>query len=152
MRQNIVKYLRILFPFLITVALWRLSYPWINPAGILAIVPIFYCSFIRPVDYFTPFAILMCVMLDYKFDTVLFWTSVYCAYYVIMNIQPLLDLTHTKKHGVYAFMVFFGIAVLSLTIWNIGWMNLLYGIIMFLLTSIMYIPLVITINMVMRDD
>ena len=44
MKQNIIKYLQIAFPFLITIALWRLSNPWINPAGVLAMIPIFYCS------------------------------------------------------------------------------------------------------------
>ncbi len=152
MKQNIFKYLRILFPFIITIFLWRLSCPWINPAGILAIIPIFYCSFIRRIDYFTPFAILMCFLLDYKFNTVLFWTTVYCIYYVIVNIQTMIDLTHTKKHGVYAFMLFFGIAVLSQVLWNFSFMNLLVGILMYALVSAVYIPIATIINMVDEYD
>ena len=152
MIQEFIKYLRILFPFLLTIALWRLSCPWINPAGILAIIPIYYCSFIRPVDYFTGFAILMCFLIDYKFDTVLFWTSVYCVYYVIIHIQTFIDLTHTNKYGVYAFMLFFGIAVSLITVWNLTWLNLMLGILMFALVTAVYIPTILTINTVRKDD
>lgn len=152
MRQNIIKYLQILFPFLITIVLWRLSYPWINPAGILAIIPIFYCSFIKPVDYFALFAILMCFLIDYKFNTVLFWTSWYCIYYVVSNLQTVIDLTHTKKSGVYAFMPFFGIGVLSLCIWDFSFINLLIGILMWTLCSAVYIPIARTIDVVDEYD
>ena len=117
MKQNIIKYLQIAFPFLITIALWRLSNPWINPAGVLAMIPIFYCSFIRPVPYFTAFAILFCFLIDYNFDTVIFWTTLYCTYYAVMNIQTIIDLTHTKRYGLCAFMIFFGIASLSMIFW-----------------------------------
>ena len=152
MKQSVIKYLRILFPWVFTIVLWRLSYPWINPAGILAIVPIFYCSFIRPLDYFVPFAILMCFLIDYKFDTVLFWTTLYCIYYVIANIQTVLDLTHTKKSGVYAFMLFFGIAVLSRIIWDLSIINLMIGILMYALVCVAYIPITTVINMVDKYD
>ena len=152
MRQNIIKYLRILFPWAITIVLWRLSYPWINPAGILAIIPIFYCSFIRPIPYFAPFAILMCFMIDYKFDTVLFWTCVYCIYYVATNVQTIIDLTHTKKYGVYAFLLFFGISILSLIVWDFNLINLLMGIFMYAFTSAVYIPITTIINMVDEHD
>ncbi|MBO4480446.1 MAG: hypothetical protein J5742_02355 [Alphaproteobacteria bacterium] len=151
MKQTIVKYLQIIFPFLITIALWRLSSPWINPAGILAIIPIFYCSFIRPVPYFTVFAILLCFLIDYKFDTVMFWTSLYCAYYAIMNIQTIIDLTHTKKYGIYAFMIFFGIASISMIIWNFNLIGILGGIFMFIITCAAYIPVAFLTKVVCDD-
>ena len=151
MKQTIIKYLQIIFPFLITIALWRLSVQWINPAGILAIIPIFYCSFIRPVHYFTLFAILMCFLVDYKFDTVLFWTTIYCLYYGIMNFQTILDLTHTKIHGLYAFMAFFGIACIALVIWDLNLLSFLGGILMYLITCALYIPTTILIKAVDND-
>ncbi len=141
MKQTIIKYLQILFPFLITIMLWRLSMPWLNPAGILAIIPIFYCSFIKPVPYFTAFAILFCFLIDYKFDTVIFWTALYCAYYAIMNIQTIIDLTHTRKFGLYAFMVFFGIASLCMMMWYLNWFGFFGGILMFVVTTLLYIPI-----------
>ena len=151
MKQNIIKYLQIAFPFLITIALWRLSNPWINPAGILAIIPIFYCSFIKPVPYFTAFAILFCFLIDYNFDTVIFWTTLYCAYYAIMNIQTIIDLTHTKKFGLYAFMIFFGIASLSMIFWYLSWTSLGLGILMFVVTCAMYIPVAFLTKVVCDD-
>ena len=151
MKQTIIKYLQIMFPFLLTIALWRLSNPWINPAGVLAIIPIFYCSFIKPVPYFTVFAILFCFLIDYNFDTVVFWTLLYCAYYAVMNIQTVIDLTHTKKYGLYAFMVFFGIASVSMIIWNLGWFGLLFGLLMFIVTCAVYIPIAYLIKVVCDD-
>ncbi len=151
MKQNIIKYLQIAFPFLITIALWRLSNPWINPAGVLAIIPIFYCSFIKPVPYFTAFAILFCFLIDYNFDTVIFWTTLYCAYYAIVNIQTIIDLTHTKKYGIYAFMIFFGIASLSMIFWYLSWTSLGLGILMFIVTCAAYIPVAFLTKVVCDD-
>lgn len=151
MKQKIIRYLQIMFPFLLTIALWRLSNPWINPAGVLAIIPIFYCSFIKPIPYFTAFAILFCFLIDYNFDTVVFWTLLYCAYYAVMNIQTVIDLTHTKKYGLYAFMLFFGIASVSMIIWNLGWFGLLFGLLMFIVTCTVYIPIAYLIKVVCDD-
>lgn len=151
MKQNIIKYLQIAFPFLITIALWRLSNPWINPAGVLAMIPIFYCSFIKPVPYFTAFAILFCFLIDYNFDTVIFWTILYCAYYAIVNIQTIIDLTHTKKYGIYAFMIFFGIASLSMIFWYLSWTSLGLGILMFIVTCAAYIPVAFLTKVVCDD-
>ncbi len=151
MKELVIKYLRLLFPFIITIALWRISVPWINPAGILAIIPIFYCSFIRPVSYFTPFAILICFLIDYKFNTVLMWTTCYCAFYAVMNIQTFIDLTHTNKSGVYAFMGFVGAVIFLMTATNLSLMNLLSGAIMFAVLTIMYIPVITTVQVVQND-
>lgn len=151
MKQKIIKFLQTSFPFLITIALWRLSNPWLNPAGVLAIIPIFYCSFIRPVPYFTGFAILICMLIDYNFNTLIFWTLLYCAYYAIMNIQTVLDLTHTKLYGLYAFMIFFGIASVSMMVWYLNWMAILYGILMFVVTCAVYIPTAMLTKVVCDD-
>lgn len=151
MRKDIVKFLCKIFPFLFTIALWRLSVPWLNPAGILAVVPIYYCSFIKPVPYFMPFAILFCFLIDYKFNTLLTWTTWYCFYYAVMNIQSFIDLTHTNKNGIYAFMLFFGSVLFFMVIANFGLSNLLFGVMMFLITSIMYIPITVLIEATQND-
>jgi len=151
MKQKIIKYLQIAFPFLLTIALWRLSCPWVNPAGVLCIIPIFYCSFIRPVRYFSPFALLMCFLLDYKFGSNFMWTIYYCLCYMILNLQTAIDLTHTKKSGVYAFMIFFGIVMLFMFLQYINLVNLLYAVVVFAITSTLYIPMVVTIRAVQND-
>ena len=151
MKKIFVDILQKISPFLFTVALWRLSVPWLNPAGVLAIIPIYYCSFIKPVPYFTPFAILFCFLLDYKFDTLFVWTICYCVYYATMNIQNFLDLTHTKKNGIYAFMLFCGAIIFFITIGHISLLNLLSGMVMFLITTIMYIPITILVEAAQDD-
>ena len=151
MKKIFVDILQKISPFLFTVALGRLSVPWLNPAGVLAIIPIYYCSFIKPVPYFTPFAILFCFLLDYKFDTLFVWTICYCVYYATMNIQNFLDLTHTKKNGIYAFMLFCGAIIFFITIGHISLLNLLSGMVMFLITTIMYIPITILVEAAQDD-
>ena len=78
MKKNIVDFLRAAFPFITVIILWRLAVPFWNPAGILAIIPIFYCSFVRPVPWFAPFAVLFCFLIDYRFDTLAYWTAAHC--------------------------------------------------------------------------
>lgn len=151
MKQHIIKFFQVSFPFLITMALWRLSVPWINPGGILAIIPIFYCSFIRPVPYFTPFAILLCFMIDYKFNTLLMWTVFYCIFYVAVNLQTFIDLTHTKINGIYAFMGFVGTIILMLIATHLSFSNIASGTLMFLILVAMYIPIITTIQAVQND-
>lgn len=151
MKYKIIEYLRIAFPFLLTIALWRLSFPWVNSAGVLAIIPIFYCSFIKPVPYFVPFALIMCFLLDYKFGTVFMWTMYYCLFYAVINLQTLVDLTHTKKFCIYSFMAFLGPVIIFMIIRNISLINFLYGVVMFALACIMYIPTIVTIRAVQND-
>lgn len=151
MKHQIIKSLQVLFPFLVTIGLWRLSVPWINPAGILAIIPIFYCSFIRPVPYFAPFAILVCFLIDYKFNTLLIWTIFYCMFYVVINLQTFLDLTHTNHDGIYPFTGFVGTVILLLVMSHLSFTNLLSGIVTFLILGIMYIPITTTVQAVQDD-
>ncbi len=151
MKQKIITYLKFAFPFLITVALWRLSCPWINPAGILCIIPIFYCSFIRPTPYFAPFALIMCFLLDYKFSSSFMWTIYYCVFYTIVNLQTMVDLTHTKKSGVYAFISFISPVILFMILQQINFINILYSIVIFIVTCTIYIPTVVTMRAVQND-
>lgn len=152
MKRKFIKIFTILFPFLITVILWRLSTPWVNPAGVLAIIPIFYCSFIRPVSYFTFFSILFCFLIDYKFGTLFMWTIFYCMYYVVANIQTFIDLTHTNKNGIYAFMIFIGAIMLCVAFSGFGLLNIVMSGLLFLYISLMYIPVTFLISKVVKND
>ena len=150
MKQIVIKFLRDSFPFLITLVLWRLSVSWINPAGLLAIIPIFYCSFIDVRPFFIPFAILFCFLLDYSFGTVFIWTLCYCLYYAIMNIQTVIDLTHTKENGLFAFMVFLGIILFLISIQSISLLNFALGILTFIITCAFYITITKLIQVVKK--
>lgn len=148
MKSKIINFLQISFPFLITVALWRLSGRFWNPAGVLAIIPIFFCSFVQPVRWFTIFSILMCLCLDYNFETVCFWIAMYCLFSALNGFQTLVDLTRLDKDAIAAFMVFFGCAVLVQVLMNFTFLNLLWGVWIFFWTTLLYIPITTLIKKV----
>ena len=151
MKKSITEFLRVAFPFLLTIGLWRLSGPFWNPAGILAIIPIFFCSFVRPVNWFPIFSILMCLCIDYKFESVCFWIAMYCLFYAVNGFQTVIDITRMDKNGIFAFMVFFGVAVLIQVITNFTFINLLRGVWMFSWAGVLYIPLTKIIQRVGHD-
>ena len=151
MKKNIIDFLRAVFPFITVIILWRLSVPFWNPAGILAIIPIFYCSFVRPVPWFAPFAALFCFLIDYRFDTLAYWTAAYCLFYAINEFQSFIDLTRTDKNALNIFMVFFGVATLILTLAGFSVLNMMRAIWLFAWVSTLYIPITALIKRVCDD-
>lgn len=151
MKEKLVYFLRVAFPFLLTIGLWRLADPFWNPAGVLAIVPIFICSFVRPTNWFVLFSILMCVCLDYNFETVCFWLAIYCLFYSINGFQTYIDITRMDKYGLLVFMVFFGLAVFIQVIMGFTFMNALRGLWMFALGCAVYVPIAKIIQRVGYD-
>lgn len=141
MKRQIINFLRAAFPFLLTIGLWRISVPFWNPGGVLALVPVFYCSFVRPTPWFAPVAVLACFLVDYSFDTRLFWTAAYCLFYAINGFQTAVDLTRMDRRGITAFMTFFGIAVLILGAMHINFTNILRGVWLFAWVTALYIPI-----------
>ena len=141
MKENIIHFLRVAFPFLLTIGLWRLSGPFWNPAGVLAIIPIFIYSFVRPVNWFLLFSVFMCVCLDYSFETVCFWLALYCLFYSVNEFQNYIDITRMDNYGLFAFMVFFGIAIFIQLIANFSVVNILRGLWMFSWGCALYIPI-----------
>ncbi len=151
MKKNIVNFLRAAFPFITVIILWRLAVPFWNPAGILAIIPIFYCSFVRPVPWFAPFAVLFCFLIDYRFDTLAYWTAAYCLFYAINGFQSFIDLTRTDKNALNIFMVFFGVATLILTLTGFSVSNLMRAVWLFAWVATLYIPITALIKRVCDD-
>ncbi|MCL2749185.1 MAG: hypothetical protein FWE50_03890 [Alphaproteobacteria bacterium] len=139
------KTIDILLPFIATVFLWRLSFPVLNPSGILALVPIFYYSFIRARGGFLPMALIGCFLIDHNFDTMLFWTMLFCAFYAAAGLQSHINLATQKWRGIFFFMIFIGCGLLLLGIWTIfvtwSMMPILQSVGMFITTTVMYIPL-----------
>ncbi|MDR2412816.1 MAG: hypothetical protein LBD50_01225 [Rickettsiales bacterium] len=139
--KRLLKIFKILFPFLATIISWRLSDPFWNPGGVLAIIPIFYYSFIKPANWFAPFAVIFCFLLDYKFDITLFWTSLYCLFYAANGLQNFVDLTRQKYDGLLIFMGYLGTASLLLSLTGFsGLSGLAWSAGLFLWLSILYIP------------
>ena len=151
MKKFLIDFLRDSFPFLLTVALWRLSVSFWNPAGILAIIPIFFCSFVRPIAWFPIFSVLMCMVIDYKFETVCFWVAMYCLFYAINSFQNIIDITRMDMNGLFVFTVFFGIGILIQVITNFTFLTLIFGVWIVLFACLLYIPITNLIQRIRHD-
>lgn len=152
MIKNIISFLYKSSPFLAVIILWRLQLHFWNPGGILAIIPIFYYSFVRPIPWFTPFAILFCFLIDYSFDTKLFWTTMYFIAYAINGFQYFLDIQRADRNAIVPFMIFFGSSLFILMIINISWVMIFRCIWMFIWVSLLYIPFTNVMKKVLGDD
>ena len=150
-KYKIIKFLRDAFPFIAVIVLWRLSVAFWNPAGILAIIPIFYCSFVRPIPWFAPFAILFCFLIVYRFDTLVYWTVMYCLFYAINGFQTFFDLTRVDKNALYVFMIFFGVATFVLSITNPTVATLMRAAWLFAWVSTLYVPITALIKRIYDD-
>lgn len=151
MKKNPIDFLRTSFPFLLTIGLWRLSMPFWNPGGILAIIPIFFCSFVKPVKWFGLFSVLMCLCLDYNFETVCFWIAMYCLFYAINGFQSIVDIARMDKNGLPAFMVFLGTTILIQVFVNLSLTSFGRGIWMFIFVCALYMPITLMIKRVQND-
>ncbi len=151
MKNKIINFLRDAFPFIAVIVLWRLSVAFWNPAGILAIIPIFYCSFVRPIPWFAPFAAIFCFLIDYRFDSLVFWTVMYCLFYAIIGFQSIIDLSKQDNNALKIFMVFFGISLLILSFMNFNVSNLIRAGWTFAWVSTLYIPVTALIKRVCDD-
>ena len=151
MLAKIVHFLRVSTPWLAVIILWRLSVSFWNPAGLLALIPIFYYSFVRPTHYFVPFAILFCFLIDYKFETLAFWTAWYCLFYAVNGFQTFFDLTKIEFDAIHIFVLFFGLGMLVLLLANFGFINMLGTILIILWSGLLYIPITRLIKWVQND-
>lgn len=141
MIEKIVHFLRSATPFLAVVILWRLSITFWNPAGVLALIPIFYYSFVRPTPYFLPFAILFCFLIDYKFETLAFWTAWYCLFYAINGFQTFFDLTKIDRGAFHVFVLFFGLGMIVLLFANFSFIVMIKNVWIILWSGLLYVPI-----------
>ena len=151
MKNDIIKSLRIMFPFLLTIALWRLSTPFWNPGGILALIPIFYCVFVRHMPWFGIFGAIMCFLIDYKFNTTGLWLAIYCLFYAVNGFQTIIDLARMDRNAINAFMVFIGVGIIITIFTGFGFINVLRGIWIFVFMSLIYMPTALLIKRVRHD-
>lgn len=152
MIKKLVSFLCKSSPFLAVVILWRLQLHFWNPAGILAIIPIFYYSFVKPVPWFAPFSILFCFLIDYSFDTKLFWTTAYCITYAVTGFQYFFDLQRADKNAIVPFMIFIGFFLFILMIINISGVMIFRSLWMFIWLSAIYIPITNVMKKVYEHD
>lgn len=151
MKKKILDFLRVAFPFLCVIVLWRLAVPFWNPGGILAIIPIFFCSFVIRVPWFAPFAIIFCFLIDYRFDTLFYWTAAYCLFYAINGFQNFIDLGQLDKNALDIFMIFFGVSTLILAMVGFSVSGMMRAIWLVAWTSALYVPITALIKRVGND-
>ena len=138
---KIVPILKKLMPFLMTLFLWRLSVYFWNPAGILCLIPIFYYTFVRPINWFPLFALIFCFLIDYRCNLPLFWTGLFCLFYAINGFQNYIDFQHTNNNAISAFMAFIGIGIFILMFYSFSWTNLINNLWLFIWLSVLYTPI-----------
>jgi hypothetical protein len=138
---KVIQIFKQLLPFIMTLFLWRLSIYFWNPAGILALIPIFYYTFVRPIHGFAFFAFLFCFLIDYRCELPLFWTCLYCLLYAITGFQNYLDIQHADNNALYVFMSFIGIGFLLLIFSGLTWANLINNLWLFVWLSVLYTPI-----------
>ena len=138
---KIIPFLKQAMPFLMTLILWRLSLYFWNPAGILALIPIFYYTFVRPVNGFAWFGLLFCFLIDYRCNLPLFWTCIFCLFYAIDGFQNYIDIQHMDNHALFGFMAFSGIGILMLIFSGLTLANMINNIWLFTWLNVLYIPI-----------
>lgn len=151
MKENIVNFLRAVFPFLSVIFLWRLSVSFWNPGGILAIIPIFFCTFIKPVRYFMPFGLLFCFLIDYNIGLLCYWTAIYCLCYALNGFQSFIDIQHRDFNSIDMFMAYIGIGLILSEIAHLNWTVFGRTIWMFMWMTILYLPITQLISGVRND-
>lgn len=151
MKENIIKLLRKLFPFLTVIFLWRLSIPFWNPGGILVLIPIFFCTFIRPVAWFMPFGLIFCFLLDYNLGSLCYWMAIYCLCYALNGFQSIVDLQHRDFNSIDMFMFYIGIGLIVFEFSHLNWTTLWRMVWIFIWLGVLYLPITKLIDGVHND-
>ena len=131
------NFFNILFPYIFVIILWYFDFFW-NPNGFLSLIPIFYFSFIKPVDFYFLFSIFFLLVLDYCTDSLLFFTFYYCVIFSINYFQSFIDIKNQKKASHILFLIFVSIPIIILTISNNS-SNIFNSVIFIIWIYILYI-------------
>ncbi len=138
---KIIPFLKKSLPFLMTLFLWRMSVHFWNPAGILALIPIFYYTFVRHTKWFALFGFIFCFLIDYRCNLPLFWSCIYCLFYAADGFQNYIDIEHMDNNAQFGFMFFSGLGIILLIFSGLTWLNLVNNIWLFLWLNVLYIPI-----------
>ena len=139
--DKVLFYFQKSWPFLIALILWRLNAYFWNPAGILALIPIFYYTFVKPVKWFVIFGLFLCFLIDYRANLPLFWTSMFCLFYAVNGFQSYVDIPHIDKIAILAFILFSGVGIFILMFSKFTWTNFINNLWLFVWLNFLYIPI-----------
>lgn len=142
MKSNVINFLYRAIPFLVTIALWRTTYPIWNPAGVLALIPIFYYTFVRPTPGFAGFGLLFCFLIDYNMNLPLFWMAMFCLLYAANGFQNYIDISISRFYGIGVFALWFLLGCIILAISGKTINGAISALWIFIWTCAMYIPII----------
>ncbi|MDR1027262.1 MAG: hypothetical protein LBL46_02495 [Rickettsiales bacterium] len=94
--------LKNIFPYFITILLWAMPSPSLNPFGALCLMPIFYYGFAEPRPHWTAFGLLMSFLLDASAGTIFLFSAVYL---VSMSVNAALGI-FTEASGIRGFLIY----------------------------------------------
>ena len=144
MKLYLKNILSVILPYVSVLMLWYFDLFW-NPNGFLSLIPIFYFSFVKPINLFFLFSIFFLIMIDYCSDSLLFFTFYYCMIFSINYFQTFIDLKNQKNGASLIFLVFVSIPIIILTIAS-NFINLINSIFFITWIYFMYILFVKIIN------
>ncbi len=139
--NRIISFFKRVWPFFITLVLWRLSTPFWNPVGILALIPVFFYSFVKPINWFPLFSFFICFLIDYRCNLPLFWTISYCLFYALNGFQNYIDAQHMTNNSIHLFACFIGFVFFILMFSCSSWIGLLHTLWLFVWMCILYTPI-----------
>ena len=151
MKKACIRIFRGAIPFLATIILWRLSATFWNPGGILALIPIFFYTFVRPVPWFMPFGMVMCFLIDYKCATVLYWTAMYGTLYAAYGFQNVIDLSQWAGGAVRAFGLVLGGLLMILLCRDFNMTNLARTVWLGVWATALYVPITTLMQRIRHD-
>jgi len=147
--------IRKLFPYAVTLALWYLSGPRLNPFGVLALIPVFYYAFSHRVHRWFPFGLLICLLVDYSAGTMFLFSSVFLLSNALNNFYGLFENEgngfNIKKFNL--FLIIMSILMLAYAVFNVShFWSFLVGIIwLYLWLLVSYLPIVALFKWVQND-
>lgn len=150
----ILNFFRRIFPFLITFVLFESPSSRFNPFGFLAIIPLFFYLFSKPIKYWIFFAFFIGFLLDYNAGTSFLFCSLFLIMFTLNNVFGLMESDGGFNSG--NFSIFMGVFLLSFFVFmliNTGvvWIWLINIIWLYLWTFALYIPFVALFKLIQND-
>jgi hypothetical protein len=150
-----IKKLKQIFPYAITISLWYLSGPRYNPFGILALIPIFYYMFSAREKNWFGFGFLMCFLIDFSAGTLFLFSSVFLLSKALNDFYGFLENEgngfNVRKFNMFLMMLSLSMFVYAIFNARFFW-NFLAGIVwLYIWLLILYLPFVALFRRVKND-
>jgi hypothetical protein len=141
-----MKLWKAFFPYVLTLGLWYLTSPILNPFGILAMIPVFYCTFCAKIRGFFPFGFLICFLLDFNAGTMFLFCSAFLLFYAANSAFGITD----AGFGMRPFAIFAALLSSLLFFHEIYdsrfWVITVWLVLIYCWLCMMYMPLAVLLR------